>query len=204
MIAPADDQRRPADQLHAGSPPAERSAPTVVDADDVVKLALRFREAVGTVESFVTGHSMHSTLPAGSRIRIRCGDPGAVRRGAVVAFVGGSSLMAHRVVGRGRGTRSRQFLLTRGDATIICDAPIHTDDVLGVVTHVATGDQWQSLPSVQRPLVERVASGVIAAAMQAALELDARAARTVAATCFRLRAVTRGVSRRVRRMLGAR
>jgi hypothetical protein len=202
VIAPAHDDQHQGAQAHAITP-ADQPVPEFIEPDKLLAVALRFRKSLGIVESRISGYSMRSTLPAGSRIRIQCCNLDRVRRGTVVAFVGGSSLIAHRVVRRGRGPRSREVLLTRGDATIICDTPIHADKVLGVVTHVATGDRWGPLPSPSRGLVARVAAGFVSGAMTVAMELDTRAARAVAATCFQVRSVVQRVKGRVRRLLVA-
>ncbi len=202
MTEPSDANQRQGGQADVPSPP-DAPAPEYVEPDKLLAVALRLRSTLGIVESRISGHSMQSTLPAGSRIRIQCGNVDGVMSGTVVAFLGGSTLIAHRVVGRGRGPRARDFLLTRGDATIICDAPVHADDVLGVVTHVAIGDQWRPLPSESRSLLARVAAGFVSGTMTLALELDTRAARSIAATCFQVRSMARRVKSRVRRLLGA-
>lgn len=201
MTEPSDEDQHQGGQ--AAPSTCDAAGPKFIEPEKLLTVALRFRSTMDIVESRISGHSMRSTLPAGSRIRIQCGNLDGAMSGTVVAFLGGSTLIAHRVVSRGRGPRARDFLLTRGDATIICDAPVQADRVLGVVTHVAIGDQWRPLPPASRGLLARVGGGLVSGTMTLALELDPQAARSIAATCFQVRSMARHVKSRVRRLLGA-
>lgn len=111
------------------------------DQDRILALASSLRAPNRTIESQVRGGSMGASLPPGSRIRIDM-SPGAKHPvGQVVAFVGGDTVIVHRVVYHGR-----DHLLTRGDARLAPDTPVRRDQVLGPVSAVAREGQWHDLP----------------------------------------------------------
>lgn len=93
------------------------------------------------IESEVHGSSMHPTLPAGSRIRIRCGST-AARPGDIIVIVADPPIV-HRVVCQ-RRCRSRRYTITRGDALWFCDLPVTDDQVLGIVCEQQEGDVWRA------------------------------------------------------------
>jgi hypothetical protein len=138
---------------------------------------------------------MATTLPAGAFIRIRCGDQDAPA-GAVVAFVHGQRLMAHRVVRRGRGPRAAAHVLTRGDAFAVCDPPIPVTTVLGRVTAWRPGADGPWSPPAGPP-----ARGPVAVALDALigglLDLHPALARWVAARALWLRNRFLGLARRL-------
>jgi hypothetical protein len=92
------------------------------------------------IESEISGTSMGSTLPAGRRIRIRPLPFNWYRPGQVVAFVSGNKVFAHRIV-----CCTRQGALTRGDNRTLCDLPVPTRAILGLVTESQVDGQWCSL-----------------------------------------------------------
>jgi hypothetical protein len=85
------------------------------------------------VESRLQGRSMGSALADGARIRIRPIREEELRRGQVIAFLGGSRVMVHRIVHRGSNPGARPYLITQGDGNWLCDPPIRTDVVAGAV-----------------------------------------------------------------------
>lgn len=144
------------------------------------------RAAGREVESTVHGESMGDTLPAGARILIRCGAP--AEPGAIVAFVAGESLVAHRlmhvVAGRGGG-----FLVTQGDARTLCDPPIETGAVVGVVTAWRMTDEepWRPTPEApRRTPVAQTTSALVRMLVRSALALDVRAALVVTGVALTL------------------
>lgn len=151
------------------APPAERLA-----------LAHVLRGTGREFESQVQGVSMRGSLPAGSRIRIRCDGAAGAARGDVVAFVQGDLLVAHRLVGRGRGPRAANFLVTLGDGGVICDPPVAIETVLGTVIACQRGGEWVPVPaSLARHGWRRPAERLLTAGVALALELDARLARAL-------------------------
>lgn len=149
-------------------------------SDQALELAPLLRRAGTVFESEIRGRSMGSTLPPGTRIRIRCGTGAGYPEGAVIAFVGGRGLVGHRMVGRGRDRRGGVLLLTRGDGTLICDPPIEPDRILGEVIEWRDGDSWRPLPAAPAAsLLERGTAAATLLLIRATLALDLRlAART--------------------------
>jgi hypothetical protein len=166
----------------------------VTAPDEPAGLAGVFRQCDRVLECTTAGTSMGATLPPGSRIRFRCG-PNEPRLGDVVVLVfGQADLLAHRVVGAGRGPRAREYLLTRGDGSVLCDQPIQRAAVLGIVLDTATDAGWRSLaPPRSSGFGRRLTATLHRWAMLAALELDVRIAVQLAVASYwlldRLRAV---------------
>lgn len=120
----------------------------------------------GEIESRVSGRSMGRTLPPGTEVRIRWAPGSACRDGDLIAFVAGRQLVTHRVVGRGHSAARRQFLITRGDGTWLCDPPVAEELVVGVVREWRDGARWR--PAAEIPAAD---PGVAAALFQRALVL---------------------------------
>lgn len=105
------------------------------------------------IESQIRGTSMGSALPAGRRIRIRPIPADEYCVGHVVAFVSGNTLFAHRIVFCGR-----QGILTRGDASQLCDLPVPFAAVLGLVDECSLNGEWRPLPDQSQFEYERRAT----------------------------------------------
>jgi hypothetical protein len=132
------------------------------------------------IESRVEGTSMGATLPESSQVRIRCGEPDADSRDAIVAFLAGSRLVSHRVVHQGRRGRASQYLITRGDGRLLPDPPVRRGDVLGTVTGVWIGDGW--VPPGGRPAqppLRRLAVGLLGLLAKGAVEVDVALAERI-------------------------
>ena len=158
------------------------------------------RAAEREIESTVRGESMGDTLPAGARILIRGGAP--VRLGAIVAFVAGESLVAHRLIHRGSG-RGGAYLVTQGDGRTLCDPPIETAAVLGVVTAWRMTEESPWRPPAGAPRrgpAARSISAAVRALVRAALAVDVRAALVVTGIAL----TVGGLAARVRSALLAR
>ena len=110
-------------------------------------VAAVLKDAGREIESEVCGSSMHPTLAAGASIRIRCG-AGPYQPGDIVVFLAEPPI-AHRVLAR-RRRGGRAYLIMRGDAHWICDAPVPEHLVLGVVMAHNTGGDWRP-PAGQAP-----------------------------------------------------
>jgi hypothetical protein len=172
----------------------------VMAPDEPAGLASVLRQCDRVLECTTAGTSMGATLPPGSRIRFRCG-PNEPRLGDVVVLVfGQADLLAHRVVGAGRGPRSRAYLITRGDGSVLCDQPIQRAAVLGIVLDRATDAGWRCLdPPRSSGLGRRLTAALHRRAMLAAMEIDVRLAVRLAAASYwlleRLRAVRHRMNR---------
>jgi hypothetical protein len=140
------------------------------------------------VEARAEGISMGATIPAGARLRIRGVDTRRLRAGDVIACEAGGVLVTHRVVARGIGARAQRFLLTRGDAARVCDAPVPEAGILGQVTAWQAGGAWHeiSAPARRGPL-DRTALLLIEIGARAALEVDTRLAGAFVRLVHRLR-----------------
>ena len=92
----------------------------------------------------LTGRSMEPAIPSGAEVRIRCGETGGV--GDIVACREGAGVLVHRVVARSAGG----WILTRGDARWLPDAPLPGDEaVLGRVVEVKRGDAFAPPPGAR-------------------------------------------------------
>ena len=112
------------------------------DAGRVRALIARFKGQRLRLESEIRGWSMSGSLPAGSRIQIRCESLAGLGVGDVVAIVFGTTLVAHRIAYVGRCGASKGIVITRGDATMLVDAPAADTDIVGRVIAVDSGAGW--------------------------------------------------------------
>jgi len=130
------------------------------------------------IESEISGTSMGSTLPPGSRIRIRPLHQADYRQGQVVAFVSGHSVFAHRII-----SRSRQGVLTRGDNRSWCDLPLPWPALLGLVTESRINGVWRRVH--QHSSCERRSVGAgrsVDTLLRVSLKVDIRLARFASRT----------------------
>jgi hypothetical protein len=114
-----------------------------------------------SLDSVVSGHSMGSQLPDGAPIRIQLCQRDVYEPGEVVAFLTDRQVAVHRVHFCGRRGRRRGMLITRGDAHLYPDLPIHVSSVLGTVVAVRTERGWcpPAVPPL-RPLPQRALARV--------------------------------------------
>lgn len=126
------------------------------DQERILALASSLRAPNRTIESQVRGGSMGACLPHGSRIRIDMSPDATHSVGQVVAFMGGDTVIVHRVVHYGR-----DHALTRGDARLAPDTPVRRDQILGPVSAVAREGVWRDVP----PPAARGTPGRICAAV---------------------------------------
>lgn len=112
---------------------------------------------------------MTPALPNGGRIRIKLVERVDYRPDEVVAFLRDGAIVVHRVM---RNRRRGGWLLTRGDANLVPDAPIAASRVLGPVTGRQRGDTWIPVPDRQRGSARgRLARWLVLLAATAAFEL---------------------------------
>lgn len=101
----------------------------------------------------LTGRSMEPALASGAEVLLVCGEGGAV--GDVVAVREGGAVLVHRVVAAGA---SGGWLLTRGDARWLPDAPVRSASaVIGRVAAVRTGEALAAPAPPRHSLGQRLA-----------------------------------------------
>ena len=91
----------------------------------------------------VQGTSMLPALRPGDEVELRSTPSGNINPGDIIAFRRNERLFVHRVIGR-----DPDGLLTQGDALRHADAPVSSDQFLGVVVSVLRkGEQVRLQPS---------------------------------------------------------
>lgn len=109
----------------------------------------------------LTGRSMEPAIPSGTEVRILCGESGGV--GDVIACREGAGVRVHRVVARA----PRGWILTRGDARWLPDAPLPGDDaVLGRVVAVKQGEVFAPTPPARPAPTRRLVLWPLVAALR--------------------------------------
>ena len=152
------------------------------NGDQLLAFGVLLGRSAKIIESEIAGSSMGSTLPPGSRIRIRPLSFSEYRAGQVVAFVSGDRIFAHRIIFRGR-----EGVLTRGDNHFCCDLPVPSRAILGEVTEYLLGGEWRSLD--ERGVSEdekKKAKSTIEFLLCLCMQVDIRAARYVSKVLIRL------------------
>ena len=134
-----------------------------------------------TVESYVQGESMGSTLPDGSRVRIAAALPNSLQPGDIIACLSEGFLSAHRLVYCGAQHGQSEYFLTQGDGWILCDSPRHVSTILGKVEECFIVGQWvRAAPHASRsPKAQRAADQQVAL-LSRCLRLHVGLARFVA------------------------
>jgi hypothetical protein len=135
----------------------------VINRERLLALSSFLKDGTTEFASSVRGRSMGRALPDGSRIHIRFVPPSEVKIGQVVAYVAEDRMVVHRLV-RLATWHQDQYLITRGDATVVCDRPVLASSVVGVVTDHCTTDIWEPVgaPCVRGFLVNRTAVAISA------------------------------------------
>jgi hypothetical protein len=112
------------------------------DSERLLALSSLLRKSSREFEFLLQGKSMGSTLPEGSRIRVRPAGKETFKVGQVLTYVAADRVFVHRVV---RFVRSgnNQYLITRGDRTVCCDLPVLEASVLGIVTEFSAAGAWR-------------------------------------------------------------
>jgi len=122
------------------------------------------------IQSTIQGSCMGAALPDGVTISIRCDGESDWPVGTPVAILNGTNLLAHRIVYRSRRPRLRDYVVTQGDHSVLCDAPRHRSHVLGEVVSWSDGHGWRpvgppSAPSTGRRSLSRVSRSLVIAVM---------------------------------------
>jgi len=120
-----------------------------VSPESIRTLGALLQRSNTVIESEIRGASMGTTLPDHVKVRIACRPTPEYQPGDVVAYWWGDALIAHRVVGRGKLPRTRDFYLTRGDGHVLCDPAVPAGSILGLVSAWFDGSRW--LPVATMP-----------------------------------------------------
>ena len=101
-------------------------------------------------EFVLHGKSMGPVLPDGSKIRVRLAADDQFTVGQVLTWVAKDRVVAHRLV-RSVKSGNKEYLITRGDATVCCDWPVPATSLLGIVIGFSIPGVWQPVgPAPQR------------------------------------------------------
>lgn len=149
-------------------------------------LAMLKRSRDGLV-STVRGGSMATTLPEGTRVRLMFSDPSQIAEGQVVALAVNGRLIAHRVAHLGRSAQSRNYLVTCGDATVLCDVPVHIRSVVGIITERQIGEVWAPLGRINAGGWRRGVSKVFTFFIGRLLDVNVEVALWTAREALRVR-----------------
>jgi hypothetical protein len=145
------------------------------------------RKSSREIESCVRGGSMGSVLPEGSRIRIRFSTADSFVAGQIVTYIAKDRLVAHRLV-QCATSYDDHYLITRGDATVCCDAPVRTSSVIGIVTEFRNSERWQPVgPPADRGPSSQLMASAISGMVVALLRLNPRFACWIAARMVEIR-----------------
>jgi hypothetical protein len=140
-----------------------RPAVDLVEGEGLAAVAALWRKTGREVRARFGGSSMQPALPPGTEVVLRCGETGAP--GDVIAFLADGRLVVHRVVARGR---DGAWMLTRGDARVLPDAPIlDPETVVGRVAGVWRGGSLEHLPAATDSLSRRLGLRLAVAALRA-------------------------------------
>ena len=126
------------------------------------------------------GNSMAPTLPDGSWIRVRPAADGRFTVGQVLTYVAKDRVVAHRLV-RSMKSGSDEYLITRGDATLVCDWPVMATSVLGTVVGFSSDGLWQPVgPPPERGLGFRSMTFLLSSLVAYLLRVSPRASVSTA------------------------
>jgi hypothetical protein len=113
-----------------------------LDGERLLAISRLLRKGSREFEFFLCGTSMGPALPDGSWIRVRLAAADQFMAGQVLTYVAKDRVVAHRLV-RSVKSGSKEYLITRGDATVCCDLPVVASSVIGIVTEYCTTGAWQ-------------------------------------------------------------
>ena len=123
---------------------------SVFDSECLLALSSLLRKGSREFEVFLQGKSMEPSLPDGSCIRVRLAADDQFTVGQVLTCVTKDRVVAHRLV-RSVKSGNKQYLITRGDATVCCDWPVPATSLLGIVIGFSIPGVWQPVgPAPER------------------------------------------------------
>ena len=151
------------------------------------------------MESQISGSSMEPAIPRGATIRVFPEPACGYQVGMVVACLSaGEDLFAHRLVRQAK-SHGTSYILTLGDAWLICDPPTASGDIIGVVSAYKHEGDWRSPPASARRgwLSEQLARSSVVL-VWLALKVHPGLARRVSGTLLRLTALLNAPKRAMR------
>lgn len=158
-----------------------------VDRERLLALSSLLRNSSPQIESQVHGGSMGSVLPEGSQIRIRIGAVSRFVPGQIVTYIAKDKIIAHRLV-QSATSYDDHYVITRGDATLCCDAPVRTSSVIGIVTEFHKSGSWQPIgPPAKRGRGSQLMASAISGMVVALLQLSPRISCWAVARIFDIR-----------------
>lgn len=84
------------------------------------------------------GQSMFPFIQQGDRCTFIAQEPDQYTRGDVILYQDQSGkLIAHRLLAKKTDALDHPFLIVKGDTNLNADPPVHSDQIIGVLTHVA-------------------------------------------------------------------
>jgi hypothetical protein len=86
--------------------------------------------------------------------------PSDVKLQDIILYQNNGTLVAHRLVRRGRTRRNTAFFVTRGDASGSCDSPVESQQVLGKVISVDRDGRRIKLDSRRSKMLHTARVGV--------------------------------------------
>lgn len=161
----------------------------VIDGDRLLAFSRFLKKGSREFESTVLGESMGKAVPPGSQIRVRFASDAKLMAGQIVTYVANDRIVAHRLirVARSRGNR---YVITCGDGTVCCDAPMPVSAVIGILTELRSNGIWKPVPQSQpRSLGFRLLGDVFSRVVLAALWLDPQFSSWVAARLIQTHAM---------------
>lgn len=161
----------------------------VIDGDRLLAFSRFLKKGSREFESTVLGESMGKAVPPGSQIRVRFASDAKLMAGQIVTYVANDRIVAHRLirVARSRGNR---YVITCGDGTVCCDAPMPVFAVIGILTELRSNGIWKPAPQSQpRSFGSRLVADMFSSVVLVALWLNPRYSGWVAARIIATRAM---------------
>ena len=149
---------------------------------ELIHLAKMLRGTDREFDAVVRGTSMGETIPTSARVRIRCQPHERIQIGSVVSFIGGQTLITHRLVHRGERGSAQGYFVTHGDGVWLCDPPCEVERLVGVAQRwqLPSEGTWHDVGAESRRMGLRgAASRFIRRAICSALEVNVWLARLI-------------------------
>jgi hypothetical protein len=160
---------------------------TNFERERLLALSSLLRKSSREIEFYVSGGSMGSVLPEGSRIRIRISAADSFVAGQIVTYIAKDRLVVHRLV-RFATSYDEHYLITRGDTTVCCDVPVRSSSVIGIVTELWNCGRWQPVASpVARGRGSRLMASAICGLVVTLVHLNPRFSCWFAARMIEIR-----------------
>jgi hypothetical protein len=166
-----------------------------IHVPDINIVARLLKQAGTTLECELSGASMGSSIPDGSRLRLRFVHEPELAIGDVVAFDAAGTVIVHRIVGLGRFGPARSYVVTRGDGSLLIDHPVPRAAVLGIVQEWTRDGRWQRVPAYSVSGLRFIAGQLFLWPVLVAQHVQHRLAKAITVSVF----TARGVLQKLRR-----